>query len=693
MKDKVEQDNLRKAGIIANNIMPKIIDLIRDEEGTKENFERVLYSKMPGVETSLAEFMYDPVFTSNSVKFGLRYNGYCIEAGRKFLGDYTEEYEILNYILDLIKPQTDSKYIVEEVEAYCNSLGYKHDVFIYTLGLLEKENDFAEEFILEKGTSFVISIDDCFTNTFILEDKPIFVTKRDFKEDYLPERMRFRNKDMAYERKLKLNDHQKELINKLIDDMLKYHTLNKTEKVETGAQSKVKITKYENDANIPRSNKIHLDQDNQYVMIPIGSFSVPIHISLIKNVAVSSVPEGSKLRINFKDSKDIREYLGYGMFDSFLKSVSILTNNSESVQMGINQMKRLYNKPELNVKQTGKLIEKKRYVWSDLQIKVDQKSGLKKVIADLELHENGFKYQDIYFLFSDIRKVFYQFSDFEKLALVHFNLKEPISVNGKVTYNLQFHRKPHNFYHDTTKRENEHLEFLKEQEEEDRLFRLNKEISNFVEKLESETSLKPQLLENSFTGSHHKENVSIYITNDCLVSLDEHPFFVLYLNEVEIINFERISFSTKTFDCIFVMKDKTKPVKIVSSIDLSHHNHLKLVFDSMNLVFMETVVSINWKALLGSIMEDPIGFYENGGWAELMVDNEDEENEEDISDEESSMSTSSEDELEDTTVESDDSDMSNESSSALSDSDYNSSSADNFSSSVDNARHSKHFKM
>ena len=66
-----------------------------------------------------------------------------------------------------------------------------------------------------------------------------------------------------------------------------------------------------------------------------------------------------------------------------------------------------------------------------------------------------------------------------------------------------------------------------------------------------------------FYGSPFKSNVFIMPTVNCLVSLAETPFFVLSLNEIEIAHFERVSFSLRNFDMVYVHKDFTKiPLRI-----------------------------------------------------------------------------------------------------------------------------------
>jgi nucleosome binding factor SPN SPT16 subunit len=58
-----------------------------------------------------------------------------------------------------------------------------------------------------------------------------------------------------------------------------------------------------------------------------------------------------------------------------------------------------------------------------------------------------------------------------------------------------------------------------------------------------------------FFACHHKTNVKMMPTSNCLVALSESPFFSLNLDEIEVAFFERVSLQLKNFDIAFVLKD------------------------------------------------------------------------------------------------------------------------------------------
>lgn len=59
---------------------------------------------------------------------------------------------------------------------------------------------------------------------------------------------------------------------------------------------------YKSAANYPNNLKprqIHVDMDNEAILLPINGVPVPFHISTVKNVGKIDDEENSYLRINF----------------------------------------------------------------------------------------------------------------------------------------------------------------------------------------------------------------------------------------------------------------------------------------------------------------------------------------------------------------------------------------------------------
>ncbi|KAI4291002.1 hypothetical protein PAPHI01_0276 [Pancytospora philotis] len=657
VKESNELDLVQKSGHACNYLLQKGIDLLRDHSFSKETLENYMNDPIRGIDSNLIEYAFDPEESPDHLRLGIRYRGYCSEIARGFMTDLTAEYDIQRFVLSVAKPGSGSLSVLSQARSYAASKGYDREVSMCTLGLMAVERDFGDDFTLETDMVFCLNIDNRFCNTFLLKDFPVFVTKKDAKEEYSESRMRFRNKGNDAMLVAQIKEHQKELLDALIEERLEHYKRGKDTKENTVPNAKA-IATYEKDMYVPRSPAVALDWDNFYVSVPVLSYSVPFHITCIKNVSLAG--DGSQLRFNFKESREMQAELegrgaqdapacdsgdapesgeGSHAYDTFVKSITTKVRNADALLVQVNEMKKAFNKPTLHVTAQAGLKEKfKKYALTDLYMRTDVKATSKKVLGNLELHENGFKYGEIIFLFSAIKNIFFEQGDFEAKALLHFNLKEPIIVLGKPTLNLQFFRKYGFSYHDTSKREDDYIDQIQQEEEEMENNKINSEFGFFADRIEQETSLKVQRPERGFLGVHSKEAAYVSISNECLVSIAEPPFFVLNFDEVEIVNFERVTFVTKTFDVVFVFKNKARPVAAINSIEITRLAYMKELFDSHNIVFMETKINLNWPNLLGAIMNDPVSFYSSGAWVELLQ--EDAEEESDVSSEEEDSDSS-----------------------------------------------------
>lgn len=115
-------------------------------------------------------------------------------------------------------------------------------------------------------------------------------------------------------------------------------------------------------------------------------------------------------------------------------------------------------------------------------------------------------------------------------------------------------------------------------------------------------------------------------TKECLVALSEQPFFVLDVNEIEIVCFERTMFGIKNFDCVIVLKDFTT-FKRIDSIPIEYLEELKSYFDSIDVIYCESAMPLKWKEVLQSMREN---FEDNlavGVWRHLVIESEEESGE------------------------------------------------------------------
>jgi nucleosome binding factor SPN SPT16 subunit len=60
-----------------------------------------------------------------------------------------------------------------------------------------------------------------------------------------------------------------------------------------------------------------------------------------------------------------------------------------------------------------------------------------------------------------------------------------------------------------------------------------------------------------------------------LVSLTESPFFLISIDEIEIIHFERVAFGLKNFDMSIIFKDYEKPCVRITAIPIEQFEIIK----------------------------------------------------------------------------------------------------------------------
>jgi len=104
-------------------------------------------------------------------------------------------------------------------------------------------------------------------------------------------------------------------------------------------------------------------------------------------------------------------------------------------------------------------------------------------------------------------------------------------------------------------------------------------------------------------------------TVHCLVNVIEYPWFVMSLDDIQIAYFERIAFSLRNFDLVFVFNDwNEKPVQI-NSIPIESLETIKEWLDQCGIKYYSGKTNLNWRKLLDQISIDPKKFWEDGGWA------------------------------------------------------------------------------
>ena len=120
-----------------------------------------------------------------------------------------------------------------------------------------------------------------------------------------------------------------------------------------------------------------------------------------------------------------------------------------------------------------------------------------------------------------------------------------------------------------------------------------------------------------FPGAPGRSNVFLYPTAYCLVNLDELPFFVVSLDDIEVVVFEGTHFQLKNCDMVLVMKDLTTFIRI-RTVPSESLEVIKDWLNSVDILFYESNLALNWQNVLQDIREDPQKFIEEDkGWGFL----------------------------------------------------------------------------
>ena len=121
----------------------------------------------------------------------------------------------------------------------------------------------------------------------------------------------------------------------------------------------------------------------------------------------------------------------------------------------------------------------------------------------------------------------------------------------------------------------------------------------------------------SFFGCPQKQVVKIRPTRDCLIAISEFPFFVMDVNDIECVVFERVLFGIKNFDMAFIFKDFTT-FKRINSVPIENIEEIKSYFDEIDVIYAESEAPFNWSVLLSHIRDNFEDWLEEGAWGFLM---------------------------------------------------------------------------
>merc|ERR1719192_3024622 len=252
----------------------------------------------------------------------------------------------------------------------------------------------------------------------------------------------------------------------------------------------------------------------------------------------------------------------------------------------------------------------------------------KRLSGILEAHMNGFRYTSIRgdkvdILFNNIKHALFQPCDGEMIILLHFHLKNPIMFGKKKQSDVQFYTEVGEITTDLGKHQHMHDrdDLAAEQAERELRHKLKQAFKGFCEKVEGvtkgELEFDSPFRELGYHGVPFRETVLLLPTSACLISLTQWPPFVITLEDIQLVHFERVQFQLKNFDMVFIFKDYNKKIAMVTAIPMTMLDHVKEWLNSVDIKYTEGVQSLNWGKIMKTIIDDPEGFFESGGWSFL----------------------------------------------------------------------------
>jgi nucleosome binding factor SPN SPT16 subunit len=125
-----------------------------------------------------------------------------------------------------------------------------------------------------------------------------------------------------------------------------------------------------------------------------------------------------------------------------------------------------------------------------------------------------------------------------------------------------------------------------------------------VKNVQNNWSLKGQEFDSpypelGFYGSPNQNNVFIMPSKYTLMSISERPFFVVMIDEIEVVSIERIDNKIKNFDMIVIFKDYRRPVVNIDNIPKNDLDTIKVWLNDNDILFFEGgAINIKWDKYL-----------------------------------------------------------------------------------------------
>mmetsp|Transcript_2075 Transcript_2075/g.3411 ORF Transcript_2075/g.3411 Transcript_2075/m.3411 type:complete len:1085 (-) Transcript_2075:47-3301(-) len=437
-------------------------------------------------------------------------------------------------------------------------------------------------------------------------------------------------------------------------------------------------------------NQIYCDKEREAVLLPIGGFHVPFHISSIKSVLKDNEKAATVVRIKFhyptgghtfnrEVPNSMRTLMTQFPQMNFIKELTFRSRSQRNLTHQHRLIKEMIKRArarQKTIEQEADLVEqldlevltKKRPPQLDrISMKPTMRKG--KCVGYLQAHANGFRFRSsknetFDLIYANVKHFFFQECKQDLTVLVHFHLKHPVMVGRTKTYDIQFYTE---VIEASTASEGKRGNLVDpdEEEEERREQKYKRDLNQKFKKFcQDVVGLcndlgQPLGVDNeydrpyrklSFKGVPNKEMVTLSPTVHCLVNLTETPFFVVTLDEIEHIHFERVSSGTKSFDMVIILKSHMQPTsgdlpQRITSIPIESLTTIRhWLHDKGDITFTAGNRVLNWRNVMDAVYPaiemgvfwkpvDIDGEKKEIGWNILRFEDDDDESASDVSEE------------------------------------------------------------
>uniref|UniRef100_A0A8B9VF00 FACT complex subunit n=1 Tax=Anas zonorhyncha TaxID=75864 RepID=A0A8B9VF00_9AVES len=455
--------------------------------------------------------------------------------------------------------------------------------------------------------------------------------------------------------------HQKELAAQLNEEARRRLTEQKGEQqIQKARKSNIS---YKNPALMPkephiREMKIYIDKKYETVIMPVFGIATPFHIATIKNISMSVEGDYTYLRINFYCPGSALGRNEGNIFPNpeatFVKEITYRASNmktpGEQTVPALNlqnafriikEVQKRYKTREAEEKEKEGIVKQDSLVINlnrsnpklkDLYIRPN--IAQKRMQGSLEAHVNGFRFTSVRgdkvdILYNNIKHAVFQPCDGEMIIVLHFRLKNAIMFGKKRHTDVQFYTEVGEITTDLGKHQHMHDrdDLYAEQMEREMRHKLKTAFKNFIEKVEAltkeELEFEVPFRELGFNGAPYRSTCLLQPTSSALVNCTEWRF----LGQTQAFwakpkHFGETQFHLKNFDMVIVYKDYSKKVTMINAIPVASLDPIKEWLNSCDLKYTEGVQSLNWTKIMKTIVDDPEGFFEQGGWSFLEPEGE-----------------------------------------------------------------------